>query len=57
VGLQAPGHARELERRIDALQERLDAVNQHVGAITRTPSWRLTAPLRGAKRLLARGRR
>ena len=50
VGLQAQGHARPLQRQIDELLERLDAVHEHVGKITDSPSWRLTAPLRAARR-------
>jgi hypothetical protein len=49
VGLQAQAHARELQQRIDDLEEAVDAV-------VSSPSWRLTAPLRRAKQRLA-GRR
>jgi hypothetical protein len=56
VGLQAQGHARQLQRQIDELQARLDAVYRDVDRLTSSPSWRATAPVRAAKRRFGRSR-
>lgn len=44
----------EARDEIAALRERLDRSSAAMAAIQRSPSWRLTAPLRALKRLLRR---
>jgi hypothetical protein len=46
--------AEEARRRIDELEEHLRRARAAESALRASPSWRLTAPLRGAKRMLTR---
>lgn len=47
----------ELSRQIDELRERLDRADQVIADLEGSLSWRVTAPLRGAKRALSHSRR
>lgn len=56
VGLQAQAHARELQAEIDSLRAQVDDLTAHVAVVEKSPSWRLTAPLRRLKALITRRR-
>jgi 2-polyprenyl-3-methyl-5-hydroxy-6-metoxy-1,4-benzoquinol methylase len=51
---EGTAQAAELENRIDELSERLERADRVLANMYRSPSWRITAPLRMCKRLLRR---
>jgi 2-polyprenyl-3-methyl-5-hydroxy-6-metoxy-1,4-benzoquinol methylase len=51
---EATVHAARLGGRIDELSERLERADRVLADMRRSPSWRITAPLRMGKRLLGR---
>src|SRR6266567_4904728 len=50
-------HAVIAEQEAHALEVRLQIAEKHIAAMTRSVSWRITAPLRWLRRVVSRGRR